>query len=301
MKAKRLILPALLALCLLPAWGAELNCTVEINADRVASTSREVFESLRQAIAEYLNTNSFTEAQFAPNEKIECKIMLTVNSYTDNVVTGSLQVQSSRPVYDSSYTSPMLNIRDNDVSFSYSQGDPLTFSRNEITDNLTAILDFYAYLILAVDFDSFSSKGGEACYDEAAKIVQLSRTSGEKGWRAIDDNKNRASLLAALTEAPASAMRDIFYDYHRQGLDRMSVSPDKGRAAITGTLKKLQEIGSAAPMSVALTLFRDTKLDELTGVYSKGGNDERKEVVKILSALYPTETSRIELIANPPK
>lgn len=301
MKAKRLILSALLALCLLPAWGAELNCTVEINADRVASTSREVFESLRQAIAEYLNTNSFTEAQFAPNEKIECKIMLTVNSYTDNVVTGSLQVQSSRPVYDSSYTSPMLNIRDNDVSFSYSQGDPLTFSRNEITDNLTAILDFYAYLILAVDFDSFSSKGGEACYDEAAKIVQLSRTSGEKGWRAIDDNKNRASLLAALTEAPASAMRDIFYDYHRQGLDRMSVSPDKGRAAITGTLKKLQEIGSAAPMSVALTLFRDTKLDELTGVYSKGGNDERKEVVKILTALYPTETSRIELIANPPK
>ncbi len=282
------------------ARGAELNCSVEINADRVPNTSREVFTTLQQAISEYLNTTSFTDAQFAPEEKIDCKFFFTVTSYTDNVVTGSLQVQSTRPVFDSSYTTPLLNLKDNDISFPYSQGEPLTFSQTDVNAPLTALLDFYAYLIIGMDFDSFSPKGGTEFFDQAARIVQLSRSAGEKGWRAIDDPKNRASLLAAITEPPASSIRDIIYDYHRQGLDRMTVSPDKARAAITGCMKSLAEIARSAPMSAVLSLFRDTKLDELTGVYSKGtGNDERKEVVAILSEVYPTEQDKIERIANP--
>ncbi|MBD5244213.1 MAG: DUF4835 family protein [Bacteroides sp.] len=299
MPAKRLIWLGCIILTAVVARCAELNCSVEINADRIPTTAREVFTTLQQAMAEYLNTTSFTEAQFSSNEKIDCKFFLTVNSYADNVVTGSLQVQSTRPVFDSTYTTPLLNIKDNDISFSYSQGEPLTFSHSEVTSNLTALLDFYAYLIIALDFDSFSSHGGTPYYEEADRIVQLSRSGAEKGWRAIDDPRNRASMLAALTEPPASAIRDIIFTYHRQGLDRMTVSPDKGRTAITGCVRSLAEIAHTSPMSAVLPLFHDTKLDELTGVYSKSAADERKEVARILAEIYPTATTLTERIANP--
>lgn len=299
MWGRALICGFFLFLAAIAARCEELNCSVEINADRVPNTSREVFTTLQQAISEYLNTTSFTTAQFAPDEKIDCKFFLTVTSYTDNLISGSLQVQSTRPVFDSTYTTTLLNLKDNDISFTYSEGEPLTFSQTDVTGNLTALLDFYAYLIIGMDFDSFSPKGGTEFFDQASRIVQLSRSAGEKGWRAMDDPKNRASLLTAITEPPASAIRDIIYDYHRQGLDRMTVSSDKGRSAITACVRQLAEIARTAPMSAVLSLFRDSKLDELTGVYSKSGNDERKEVVAILSEIYPTERDKIDRIANP--
>ncbi|MBD5173606.1 MAG: DUF4835 family protein [Bacteroidales bacterium] len=276
--------------------ASELNCNVEINAAKVTNASPETFNALKEAIAEYMNTTSFTDAQYSTIEKIDCKLYLTVNDYTDNTVTGTLQVQSSRPVYGSSYTSTLINLVDNDISFSYTPGDRIIHTSSSVESNLAAILDFFAYLIIAVDSDSFAPKGGDRMYEAAAEIVQLARNTGEKGWRAIDDSRNRASLLSAITEGNSSAIRNIYYDYHRKGLDIMSVSPDKGRAAITESLKALQSVASAAPMSPVITLFRDTKLDELSNIYSKGPADERKSVYNMLIEIYPTEAKRIESI-----
>lgn len=276
--------------------ASELNCNVEINAAKVTNASPETFNALKEAIAEYMNTTSFTDAQYSTIEKIDCKLYLTVNAYTDNTVTGTLQVQSSRPVYGSSYTSTLINLVDNDISFSYTPGDRIIHTSSSVESNLAAILDFFAYLIIAVDSDSFAPKGGDRMYEAAAEIVQLARNTGEKGWRAIDDSRNRASLLSAITEGNSSAIRNIYYDYHRKGLDIMSVSPDKGRAAITESLKALQSVASAAPMSPVITLFRDTKLDELSNIYSKGPADERKSVYNMLIEIYPTEAKRIESI-----
>ncbi|MDE5821887.1 MAG: DUF4835 family protein [Paramuribaculum sp.] len=276
--------------------ASELNCNVEINAAKVTNASPETFNALKEAIAEYMNTTSFTDAQYSTIEKIDCKLYLTVNDYTDNTITGTLQVQSSRPVYGSSYTSTLINLVDNDISFSYTPGDRIIHTSSSVESNLAAILDFFAYLIIAVDSDSFAPKGGDRMYEAAAEIVQLARNTGEKGWRAIDDSRNRASLLSAITEGNSSAIRNIYYDYHRKGLDIMSVSPDKGRAAITESLKALQSVASAAPMSPVITLFRDTKLDELSNIYSKGPADERKSVYNMLIEIYPTEAKRIESI-----
>lgn len=276
--------------------ASELNCNVEINAAKVTNASPETFNALKEAIAEYMNTTSFTDAQYSTIEKIDCKLYLTVNDYTDNTVIGTLQVQSSRPVYGSSYTSTLINLVDNDISFSYTPGDRIIHTSSSVESNLAAILDFFAYLIIAVDSDSFAPKGGDRMYEAAAEIVQLARNTGEKGWRAIDDSRNRASLLSAITEGNSSAIRNIYYDYHRKGLDIMSVSPDKGRAAITESLKALQSVASAAPMSPVITLFRDTKLDELSNIYSKGPADERKSVYNMLIEIYPTEAKRIESI-----
>ena len=276
--------------------GAELNCDVEVNAAKVSNASPETFTALKEAIAEYMNTTSFTDAQYSPVEKIDCKLFFTVNDYTDNTVSGTLQIQSTRPVYGSSYTSPLINYKDNDISFSYTPGDRIIHTTSSVESNLAALLDFYAYLIIAVDSDSFAPKGGDRMYEAATEIVNLARNTGEKGWRAIDDQRNRAALLSALTEGNSSAIRNIYYDYHRKGLDIMSVSPDKGRSVITETLKSLASIASAAPMSTVLPLFRDSKLDELSNIYSKGAADERKYAFDTLVEIYPTESKRLESI-----
>lgn len=296
MKRSACIAVWLFSLFAFAARSAELNCNVEINADKVSTASPETFTALKEAITEYMNNTAFTDAQYSPVEKIDCKIFLTVNDYTDNIVSGTLQVQSSRPVYGSSYTTPLINYKDNDINFSYTPGDRIIHTSGAIDSSLAALLDFYAYLIIAVDSDSFAPKGGDRMYEAATEVMQLARNTGEKGWRAIDNQRNRASLLAAVTEGSSSAIRDIYYDYHRKGLDIMSVSPDKGRAAITEALKSLPEIAAASPMSAVLPLFRDAKLDELANVYSKGPLDERKDIYNLLIEIYPTEAKKIESI-----
>lgn len=168
-------------------------------------------------------------------------------------------------------------------------------------DNLTAILNYYAYLILALDFDSFSPQGGQPFFDRLQSIVQMAQSSGEIGWKTYDDNRNRAAVLAALTDPNTQQIRDLIYQYHRRGLDEMSVAPDKGRANITKSLTVLDGIREKAPMSVALTLWHDSKLDELINVYSKGSQSERDEVYKLLVDLYPTDQSRLNDIKNPPE
>lgn len=278
----------------------ELNCTVEVNAQQVQG-QETTFEALRESLNEYMNSTKFSSAQFSPNEKIECRLFLTVTEYTDDIVKGDIQIQSSRPVYNSSYTSTLLNYKDNKVEFEYRPHQQLVFSETTMEDNLTALLNYYAYLILALDFDSFSSRGGQPYFERLQSIVQMAQSSGEIGWKTYDDNRNRAAVLAAFTDPGTQVMRDLIYEYHRRGLDEMSVSPDKGRANITKSLPMLDQIREKAPMSVALTMWHDSKLDELINVYSKGSQTERDEVYKLLVDLYPTDQSRLNDIKNPPE
>lgn len=274
----------------------ELNCTVEINADQVQGTNKSVFTTLQGAINDYMNTTKFSQAQIAPNEKIECKLFFTIKEYDDNTMTGDLQVQSTRPVYNSTYSTTLINFKDSKIEFTYQENEPLIFSENSMESNLTAILNFYAYFILAVDFDTFSPKGGEQFYERAENIVQMAQSSGESGWKAFEDNKNRNSVLSAYTDPKTATIRDLLYTYHRTGLDEMVLSPDKGRAAITSSLESIKKIYDVAPMSVALSMFKDAKFDELVNVYSKSNTTEREKVYELLYAVYPTETDRLDKI-----
>ncbi len=280
---------------------SELNCKVEVNVSRTETMPSDVARQLQEAVAEYVNTTSFTELRIAPGERIECRMFFDVQSYADDKVSAVLTVQSTRPVYDSSYTTTLLNVRDAEVEFPYSSGQPLVFARDAIDSELTALLDFYVYLILAVDADSFAPEGGTPFYGVASQIVTLARSSGGKGWRAIDSPRNRASLLAALTEPPTAAFRTLLYDYHRRGLDVMTVSPEKGRATIGQTLQRLRDMVSQSPMTPLAALMRDAKLDELVGLYSKASDDERREAAALLTALWPSESEAMEKIKNPRK
>lgn len=276
--------------------GQELNCQVEVNADQVQAANKQVFKTLEEAINEYMNTNKFSNAQFSINEKINCRLFFTIKEYNDNTMVGDLQIQSSRPVYNSTYTTTLINFKDTKIEFTYQENEPLIFSENNMENNLTAILNFYAYMILAIDFDSFSPKGGDIFYEKAQNVVQMAQSSGESGWKAFEDTKNRPSVLAAYTEPNTSIMRTLLYEYHRLGLDEMVLSPDKGRAKISSTLEYLNKIYDVAPMSVGLSMFKDAKLDELVNLYTKASQTERDNAYEILSNLYPTENDRLTKI-----
>jgi hypothetical protein len=291
-----MILLVMLVLCPLFMRAQELNCSVEVNTDKIAGTDKDVFTTLQSAITEYMNNTQWGNAQFLANERIECKLFLTVNSYEGTTMKCDLQVQSLRPVYNSSYTTTLINFKDTNVEFDYQENEPLIYSENTMESNLTAILNFYAFLILAVDFDSFSPNGGDLYFEKANNVVTMAQSSGESGWKAFEDNKNRSAVLSAFTDKATSSIRTLMYNYHRKGLDEMVLSPDKGKAVITESLGILKSIYDVAPMSVVLSMFKDAKLDELVNVYSKSNVSERQAVYELLYPLYPTEGQRLNQI-----
>lgn len=287
---------SLVALLPYRAAAQELNCQVEINTDQMQGTNKSVFETLQQAVNDYLNTTHFTNMQFNANERIDCRFFLTVKEYTDNVLKGDLQIQSSRPTYNASYTTTLLNFKDTRIEFQYQEGEPLVFSTTSMESQLTAILNFYAYLIIALDGDSMAPRGGEEQWEQLKMIVQFAQSAGEPGWKAFEDKRNRSAVLGAFTDPATNAVRDMLYKYHRQGLDEMALSPDKGRAQITESLSTLQKVYDHDPMSVFLAMFMDSKLDELVNIYTKASQTERDKVVEILQPLYPTEMKRVNFI-----
>lgn len=278
--------------------SSELNCSVEVNAEKVNVANKEIFNTLKEAIAEYMNTTKWTDAQFALNEKIQCKLYLTISTYEDATgkMKGDLQIQSQRPVYNSSYTTTTINFKDTKVEFNYQEGNPLVYSELEMQDNLTAILNFYAFLIIGIDFDTFSLNGGDPYFEKAANVVRLAQSTGESGWKAFEDHRNRSAVLSVFTDKATAGFRELLYNYHRLGLDQMVVSVDKGRQTITKALPELKKIYDNNSMSVSLTLFRDAKLEEVINVYSKASSTEKDEVYTLLSSIYPADDSKIKQI-----
>lgn len=279
----------------------ELNCTVEINTDKISGTDKAIFNTLKTAITEYMNDTQWGNAKYLTNEKIECKLFFTMSSFDGTTMSGDLQVQSTRPVYNSTYTTTLLNFKDTSIEFTYTENEPLIFSETTMESNLTAILNFYGYMILAIDSDSFAPNGGDLYYEKAAAVVNMGQSSGEKGWKAFEDNKNRSAVLSAFTDKSTSGIRTLLYNYHRKGLDEMVLSPDKGKMVITQSLDLLKQVYDANPMSVALSMFKDAKLDELVNVYSKSNTTERQNVYELLYQLYPTESQRLNQIKEEQK
>lgn len=274
----------------------ELKCEVTVNADQINGTNKSVFETLQQAINDYMNTTVFTNAQFSANENIECRLFFTIKEYDGETMKGDLQVQSMRPVYNSTYTTTLLNFKDTKIDFSYRENEPLVFSLNNMESQLTAILNYYAYLILALDFDSFAPRGGDPYIERLKMIVQMAQSSGEVGWKAFEDNKNRSAVLSVYTEPATDAVRDMNYKYYRTGLDLMATSVDRGRAAVSEALGTVAGVHDTAPMSVFLSMFKDAKLDELVNIYSKAPQEERTRIYNLLQPIFPTEESRLEQI-----
>lgn len=291
----------LLCICLLGAApfigkAQELNARITINSDKVQSTNKQVFKTLQDALNDFVNNKKWTDATFAMNERIDCSMTLIINEMvSDNSFKGEIQVQARRPVYNSSYTTTLLNYRDTELSFDYTEFEPLEYTENTLNSNLIATVVFYIYTILGLDFDSFSPKGGTAFFEQAMQIVSLAQAQPTwTGWKAFENDRNRHALATALTDNTSELFRDMWYNYHRKGLDEMAANPDRGRTTIIGLLPVLEQVKSARPTSPLLQMFADSKLDEVVLIYSKATTQEKQEGYKMLSNLYSALTTRME-------
>jgi len=296
---KLLFLILLVSFFSLYSRAQELNATLTVNSDKIEG-NRTVFATLERALNEFINNKRWTDATFGLNERIDCTFLIIVNEMpSDNSFRAELQVQARRPVYNSAYTTTLINFRDTQLDFDYTEYEPLEYNEYNIDNNLIATITFYIYTILGLDFDSFSPRGGTAFHQQAQQIVSMAQSqSAWTGWRAFESNRNRHAVSTALTENTADIFRDMWYVYHRRGLDEMAANPDRGRTTILEALPALQELRSARPSSILLQMFVDSKLDEVIAIYSKATTTEKQAGYKMLTELFPTQSTRLEPLKN---
>lgn len=293
----KLYICILLTVLLAKLNAQELNAKFTIRSDKIQGVEKDVFTSLENSMTQLLNEYKWTNDVYKPGEKIECTFTLILNSMPDATsYEAELQINSRRPVYNSSYSTPLFAYNDTEVSFTYAQGESLEFNETNITNNLVAIVAFYANVVIGLDYDSFAPNGGRPYFDRAMSIVNAAQSLSTKGWTAFDNDKNRYALGLALTEESSSAFHTMWYNYHRLGLDEMSTSALRGRDRIIAALPDLQKVYSARPASPLLLFFGDTKLDEVADIYSEASSEEKKEAYELLRRIYPTKTRQLDAI-----
>ena len=280
----------------LPFYSQELKCTVNINSDMVQGTNKSVFNTLQKSVSEFINTRRWSEMTHTNNEKIECSIAIVVKKVDADVFTADIQVQSRRPVYNSSYNTTLFNFKDNYFTFDYKEFDQLEMNESTITSNLTAVLAYYAYIIIGYDLDSYTRLGGTPFFEAAERIVNAAQAADLVGWKAFESSKNRYALVNNLTDEAFKKYRSYFYEYHRMGLDEMSINMTNARAKIAAGLPLLREANRARPSAIVIASFLDAKNDELINIFSKATDKEKKEAVEILMDVNPTQTERYEKI-----
>lgn len=294
--AKQIILFLLGCLTCATLSAQELNCKVTVNADQIQGTNRTVFESLEKSITEFMNERRWTDFEYLTEERIECSIYLIISHQSGNSFAGEMQVQSTRPVHNTNYKSPIFSFKDQNVEFSYYEGDALTFDETSFGNNLTEMLAYYAYIIVGTDCDSFALMSGTPFYKKAEDIVNQAQSTNTKGWRAFEDGRNRYALITSIVDDIAKPYREYLYTYHRLGLDEMTLSPDKSRTRINEQLTILKEIYKERPSNIIVGEFVETKLDELINIYSKATPTERKNAYDIMSYLAPTLQYRMDAL-----
>jgi hypothetical protein len=280
------------------AASQELNAKLTVNSDKIAGTNKQVFKTLENLLTEFLNTQKWGGATFATGERIDCSFNIIINKQSDESnFNAELQITAQRPVYNAGYTSNLFNYRDPQWDFSYIEGMPVEYRENQLESNLVAVLAFYSYLIIGLDFDSFAPLGGNPYFRAAQQIaVDAQSQISWTGWAPFEKANSRHGIITALTDEGLNMYRNFWYTYHRKGLDEMVANPDRGRTTIVNALASLREVVDARPGTILLQLFADCKLDEVIGIYSKAGAREKNEGYDLLRSLFPTLSSRLEAI-----
>jgi hypothetical protein len=273
----------------------ELNANVTVNSDRIQSTNKNIFTTLEKALFQFLNGQQWSSSTFSPNERIDCTFSITIlEQIAETNFKAELLVQSRRPVYNSSYTTTTLNWRDTHFEFEYMENAPIEMVQNSLSSNLVAVIAFYANLILALDFDSFSSLGGAVFFRQAQSIATQAQSSSWNGWSAFDNNRSRTSIVNTFNDEALKPFREFWYTYHRKSLDEMAANADRGRTTILSGLPVVKETRNVRDSETILQMFADCKLDEIVSIASKANAEEKKETYNLLRNIYPTMTSQLE-------
>lgn len=295
------ILNLLILLVASAALGQELNCQVNVVANpglTVTTTEKEIFQEIEQSIFELMNNTSWTKDKFEVEERINCVFQITIDKIpsTGNY-EGKIQVQATRPVFNSTYNTTLFNYLDEDLYFSYQRNAQLLFVENQFSGQLTSLLAFYAYYIIGLDADSFSLNAGNPHYDKAQNIVSLAQSSGGIGWKSSQKGRrNRYWLIENTTQELFSPIRDCYYEYHRNGLDNLSEDQALARTNISTALNYLLQVNKVRPGSVNVLNFLRSKRDELKSIYAEAERKQKMEVVNTLKRIDPSNSSKYQEI-----
>jgi hypothetical protein len=280
----------------------EFKCNIQIVSEQVQGTNKKVFETLQQAVYEFMNNHSWSSNVFSSEERIECNMLLNISDYSSNDFKGTLQVTLRRPVFNSSYNSVLFNYLDQNIQFTYVEYQSLEFNETSFTSNLTSLLAYYAYIMLGLDYDTYSYKGGNDYFRKAETIVSNAQTATQKGWKPYEasNNKNRYWLIQNLMDDKYGPVREFLYKYHRLGLDRMADRANEGRSEIAEDLKLLQQVyrQKPDPYMHLLTVIFDAKNEEWVNIFTESQAEEKTRVVAILKEMDPSNSTKYQAITK---
>jgi hypothetical protein len=295
MRSVAIIALTLLSFC---SFAQELSTIVTINVGpEVETTDRSVFRDMKNSLQQFLNTRKWTNDAFQPHEKINCSLLININAMPSiGIFSASVQVRSARPIYNSNYTSLLLNFADRDWEFEYIESQPLEYNDNSYTNNLTSMLAFYAYVIIGMDYDSFGELGGTPYFQKALNVVNNAQSSNRPGWQAIGSTRNRYWLVENLINPQMTDVRKSLYSYHRLGLDTFEKTPDKSREIILKGLKDVKKARDINPNAILVISFFDAKSKELANIFSDGAMPVRKEAYDVIVSIDPSNRSSYDMI-----
>jgi hypothetical protein len=281
------------------AIAQELNCTVSVLTPAIQESNKQIYETMQTQIREFMNNRKWTNDQFLNQERIECSIIINITERTStDDFKGTIQIQSRRPVYKTSYNSPMINHQDNDFTFKYVQDQLLEFDENTISSNLIGTLAFYAYIILGFDYDSFSSEGGNPYFMKAQTIVNNAQSLAERGWKAFESQRNRYWLTENALNVEFKPLRSCLYKYHRMGFDRLSDNLSDARKQVLEALKQLRPVYNDRPNSFFMQFFFNAKADEIVNLFSQATPDDKNQAVQLLTVIDPANISKYNTIGR---
>lgn len=272
----------------------ELNARVTILAPQVSNISKPTIDALQRTIRDFLNNNKFSTENYKPTERIDCSFVITINSWDGGSgYTAEAQIQSSRPIFNSSYNSTLLNMSDKNFDFSYNDGATIDFSDQNYISNISALLSYYAYTIIGLDKDSFARMGGTTYFKKAQNIINLAQASGNAGWKAADGLRNRFWFNENVLNPVFSELRAFIYSYHLNGLDQLTDN-NKGLTAIVAALPALQQMDKQKLGSIFPNVYFASKAEEVTNVLAKLNMQERLKAYNMLAEIDPANIGKYE-------
>ena len=274
------------------AQAQQLNCTVNVNADKVTITNKQIFNTLEKSLSDFINKTDWTGQPFKQEEKINCSMFISVTAYDSNQFTATIQVQSSRPIFGSTYSSPILNFNDKDFSFKYNEFENLNFNPTNFESNLVSVVAFYCFVIIGMDADTFSKQGGSKYLETAQEVANLAITGGYKGWGQADGTQNRFFLINDMLSNTFISFRDALYEYHFEGLDLMHNDLKSAKLKINQAISTLGKINETRPNAFITRVFFDAKSDEIVSIFSAGPSLDSKELIGKLNTISPINSSK---------
>jgi hypothetical protein len=274
------------------AFSQELNCTVNVIAQQTGNDNNVVFKTLERQLTEFVNNTKWTNKSFGSQERINCSMVINVNNYNNDLFSASLQVSSSRPIYNSTYSSPVYNYNDKDFNFQYLEFQNLVYNPQQFESNLISVLTFHVYMILGMDADSFALNGGDEYFKQAQTIANYSQQLNGQGWKLEDGLQSRFALIDNLMSPTFKEMRSAMYKYHFQGLDIMNENSKKGKEQIISAIGELQKVHRSRPNSYLMRVFFDAKADEIMDILSGGPTVNITDTVELLNSIAPMHSQK---------